>query len=207
MIHSSGVSVSYIETKKADKKRRILEAATKVFADKGFYNAKISQIAEEANVADGTIYLYFNSKDDLLIRIFEDAMNLVISTQSETLSTLNSASERLMMFAKNHATYVNENPDLAGLIQLEIRQSNKFMKDYDNKKFASFLNIIAETVVYGQERGEFSQDLNRHVIKQAIFGSLDEIATQWLFLPEEKRFDLEKALERFMTIFVKGLKS
>jgi TetR/AcrR family fatty acid metabolism transcriptional regulator len=197
--------LSYIENKKADKKKRILQAATKIFSDKGFYNAKISQIADLARVADGTIYLYFNSKDDLLIRIFEDAMNDVISIQTETTENEESAAERLRVFAKNHADYVISGKDLAGLIQLEIRQSNKFMKDYDNRKFADLLNLIADIIVYGQERGEFKSDINRHVAKQAIFGAIDEISTQWIFLQDIKKFDLKKALTSFIEVFIQGL--
>ena len=196
--------MSYIDSKKAEKRQRILDASAKVFADKGFYNAKISQIAKVAKVADGTIYLYFASKDDILIQIFEDGMSQVITYQHEKIAEKKTAAEKLYNFAENYAHFIELFPSLAILIQLEIRHSNKFMKDYDNRRFAEYLDIIGNVVVNGFESGEFKK-INRHVIKQAIYGALDELSSQWLFLHEDKRFNLKEAFRSYMEIIVAGL--
>jgi TetR/AcrR family fatty acid metabolism transcriptional regulator len=192
--------------KKLDKRQRIIKAATKVFADFGFFNAKISQIAQIAGVADGTIYLYFKSKDDLLITIFEEEMSKVIELQISRLKTSTTAIDKLITFAKNHAFIVTENFDLAAFIQVEIRQSSKFMKDYKNKQFANYLNMIAEIIESGVKSGDFVKDLNVNLAKHSFFGAIDEISTQWVLLNESKRFNLESSLIAFTQIFLRGIK-
>src|SRR5438270_3437028 len=107
------------------KRERILDAAIKVFAAEGFYNAKVSQIAHEAGVADGTIYLYFKSKDDLLINLFEDRMERVNANLREAIDTESSAIARLRRIVRLHLELVEQNRDMAEVISVELRQSSK----------------------------------------------------------------------------------
>ena len=116
------------------KRERILEAAIKVFAAEGFYNAKVSQIAQQAGVADGTIYLYFKSKDDLLINLFEDRMERVNANLREAIETESTAEARLRRIVKLHLELVEKNRDMAEVISVELRQSSKFIREYSNPK-------------------------------------------------------------------------
>lgn len=197
--------IDMIEGKKADKRRRIIQSATSIFANYGFYNAKISQIAHMADVADGTIYLYFKSKDDILICIFEEEMARVISMQEESLSKGTTATEKLKLFAKSHAKMVMNNVDLATFFQLEIRQSSKFMKHYENVQFANYLQLIAEIIELGKKTAEFLPDTNSNLVKHSYFGAIDEISTQWVLL-ESKRFDLSSTLEETTALFIRGIR-
>lgn len=194
-----------INEKKQDKRNRIIKAATKVFAENGFYNAKISQISHIAGVADGTIYLYFKSKDDILISIFEEEMQEVIDYQIQSITKGKNAKDKLLLFAKNHANMVINNFDLATFIQLEIRQSNKFMKNYENIQFANYLHLIADIINEGITQKEFSGDINVHLLKHAFFGGIDEISTQWVLLSPKKRFNLSQSLQEFCKIFIRGI--
>ncbi|MCB0277954.1 MAG: TetR/AcrR family transcriptional regulator [Calditrichaeota bacterium] len=196
-----------IKAKKADKKKRILKAATKVFAEYGFYNAKISQIAKLAKIADGTVYLYFKSKDDLLIHLFEEEMKSIVAFHKSEIDQQKSGQNKLLKFAENHAQLCEKNQDLAALFQFEIRQSNKFMKNYQHVEFANYISLIAEMIEFGQQSGEFNSKINVNMAKHSIFGAIDEISTHWILLPVAKRFDLKKSLLAFMQIFVNGLKS
>ena len=197
-----------IEEKKADKRKRIIQSATKIFADKGFYNAKISQIAYHADVADGTIYLYFKSKDDLLISIFEEEMTNIIEYHLEEIEKIKKAGDKLITFASNHGRLCVENEDLAALFQLEIRQSNKFMKDYVNLQFSNYLNVIANILKHGKEIKEFRADLNINMLKHAFFGAIDEISTQWILLGEsDKRFNLQDSLKSYAELIVRGIRN
>src|SRR5437764_11297854 len=124
------------------KRERILDAAVKVFAQEGFYNAKVSQIAHAAGVADGTIYLYFKSKDDLLISLFEDRMERVNSTLRAALAAGVNAVDRLKRVVRLHLEMIEQNRHMAEVITVELRQSSKFIKEYANPKFAEFLRLI-----------------------------------------------------------------
>src|ERR1700744_4842054 len=189
------------------KRERILEAAIKVFAAEGFYNAKVSQIAHEAGVADGTIYLYFKSKDDLLINLFEDRMERVNANLREAIDTESTAKARLKRIVKLHLELVEANRDMAEVISVELRQSSKFIREYSNPKFAEFLRTIAGAVVEGQRTGELRTGIDPYVFARALFGALDEIALAWLVKhPGSKAsIELPRAAEMLGDLFIDGL--
>jgi TetR/AcrR family fatty acid metabolism transcriptional regulator len=191
------------------KRERILDAAIKVFAAEGFYNAKVSQIAHEAGVADGTIYLYFKSKDDLLINLFEDRMERVNANLREAIETESTAVARLKRIVKLHLELVEQNRDMDEVISVELRQSSKFIREYSNPKFAEFLRTIAGAVVEGQRTGELRTGIDPYVFARALFGALDEIALAWLVKhPGSKAsIELPRAAEQLGDLFIDGLKA
>jgi TetR/AcrR family transcriptional regulator, fatty acid metabolism regulator protein len=190
-----------------DKRERILDAAVKVFAAEGFYNAKVSQIAQAAGVADGTIYLYFKSKDDLLIQLFEDRMERVNANLRAALASETTAAAQLKRVVKLHLALVGENRDMAEVISVELRQSSKFIREYANPKFAEFLRLIAGAVAEGQKKGELRNDVDPYILARALFGALDEIALAWLVKhPASKAtIELPRAAEQLGELFIDGL--
>ncbi len=167
-------------SREGGKHQRILQAAVKIFAEKGFYKAKISEIAREAGVADGTIYLYFKNKDDILIQLFEEEMDRMIESMRGELSRFEEPLEKLKAFVRRHLGVVEENPRLAEVIQVELRQSNKFVKNYTNRKFQEYLNLVEEIIREGQQRGVLRPDIEPSIAKRVIFGALDEMSTFWV---------------------------
>jgi len=121
--------------KDQSKHDKIIEAAIKVFAKKGFYNAKVSEIAREANVADGTIYLYFKNKDDILITLFEEKVDLILGRMEEALANVDDPLEKIRTFVEHHLRLTHDNKYLAEVIQIELRSSSKFMRRYVPVKF------------------------------------------------------------------------
>ncbi len=192
------------KTSQNDKRQRILAAAETVFAEHGFFHAKVSQIAQEAGVADGTIYLYFKSKDDLLISLFEVRMNQVCEAMHKTIAKDKANTDKLCSFVRTHLALVNDHPSLAEVLTVELRQSSKFMKEHSNPKFAEYLKILATIIADGQEAGEFDADLPAHVAARGIFGMVDELALAWL-LGEDQKFDIVRAADWVGTLILKGL--
>ncbi len=188
------------------KRERILDAAVRVFAQEGFYNAKVSQIAHAAGVADGTIYLYFKSKDDLLISLFEDRMEVVNQNLRDALKRGANAVERLRSVVRLHLDLIEKNRPMAEVICVELRQSSKFIKEYANPKFAEFLRLIAGAIAEGQEAGELRRDLDPPILSRALFGALDEIALAWL-VKGPQRIDLTRAGEQLGQLFIDGLRA
>jgi TetR/AcrR family fatty acid metabolism transcriptional regulator len=188
------------------KRERILDAAVKVFAAEGFYNAKVSQIAEAAGIADGTIYLYFKSKDELLISLFEDRMDRVLSTLRGALAEPHrSAGERLRRVIDVHLELVEQNPEMAEVITVELRQSRKFIREYHNPKFAEFLRLIAGAISDGQKRGELRGDVDPQLTARAQFGALDELARAWIVRTPRDGGELGRVAQLLGTLFVDGL--
>ncbi|PIP44231.1 MAG: TetR family transcriptional regulator, partial [Deltaproteobacteria bacterium CG23_combo_of_CG06-09_8_20_14_all_60_8] len=164
----------------ADKHRKIIQAAIHVFAKKGFFNARISDIAKAAKVADGTIYLYFNNKYDILISLFEEEIGNLIEQVTGALQTITDPRKKLEIFALHHLGLVEENRELAEVLQVEIRQSNIFQNGYRNQKFAEYLDIIFAIIQEGQEQGLFRTDVNLNLMKRIYFGALDESSRLWI---------------------------
>ena len=188
-----------------EKHHRIIEAATKVFAKNGFYQSKIAQIAKEAGVADGTIYIYFENKDDILISLFEEQMKVVLDNMTLQLTKIDDPAEKLEIFASTHLDLIENHKDMAEIIQVELRQSGKFMKEYKNERFLEYLDIIGDIISEGQKRGLFRKDVIPGVAKRAFFGALDEVSRFWV-LSSRKQYDIRTVAKQISGFFLNGIK-
>jgi TetR/AcrR family transcriptional regulator, fatty acid metabolism regulator protein len=163
-----------------DKRTLITEAAVEVFADKGFHQARVSDIAKKAGVADGTIYLYFKNKEDLLLSIFEEKMDELLAGLGEALAASDDPVERIRQFARFHFQQVRDHHSAAEVLQVELRLSNKFLKEYRPEKLWAYLGVFGQIVREGQARGIFRADVDPFIGMWAFFGALDELAMQWV---------------------------
>lgn len=189
---------------KRKKRFLIIESAVKVFARKGFYHATVSEIAREAGIADGTMYTYFQSKDDLLISLFENKMEDILERFNSQLDKVDDPLERLHEFVKIYFLLIEEDKNLAEVFQVELRQSSKFLKDYHNQKFLDYLNLIAGILKDGIEKGFFRSNINIEIMKIMIFGALDEVARQWILGADDK-YSLQEATEQITQNLIGGL--
>lgn len=190
---------------RADKRRQILDAAVEVFARTGFHKSRVSDVAKAARVADGTIYLYFKSKDEILLSIFEDAMSEMISGVEAELASIDDPFDKLRTFAAYHMRLVEERRSVAKVLQVELRLSHTFMREYKPSKLKQYMDIIGRIVAEGQERGMMRSDANPIIIRRALFGALDEIAMQWILTPGA-RYGLEESARQIADVFVAGLR-
>ena len=191
-------------SKNEDKHQRIINAALKVFAKKGFYNSRVSEIAKEAEVADGTIYLYFKNKDDILISVFETEMRKMINNMKRELSKCHDPLEKIKMFAFQHLNMITENQEWAEVAQVELRQSSKFMREYVKDHYTDYINIFAYIIREGQEKGIFKEGINTGIAKRAFFGALDEMGRYWV-LSRSRRYSVEESSKQISDIFIKGV--
>ena len=191
--------------KRNSKREDILQGALRAFAKNGFYNTRVSEIASEAGVADGTIYLYFKNKDDLLISLFEDRMEWIIDRlQSELDDADGDVLHRLRTFIHLHFRLAVERRDLAEFITVELRQSAKFVKEYENPRFADYLKMLHSLIDEGQQEGIIRADLNTRLISRALFGALDEVLLQ-LALSERPPEDVSDEARQIADMIIDGL--
>lgn len=186
------------------KHKKILKAAIKVFAEKGFYNARVSEIAKEADVADGTIYLYFKNKDDILISLFEEEFGQIVENMRQELEKEKNPLQKIRKFAQVHFSILQKQQQLAEVLGVEVRQSSKFMKEYVNKPFIEYLNLIRAIVVEGQEKGIIRKDLTPGIMKRAFFGALDEMSRYWV-LSTKKKHSINDAVWQISDVFIRGM--
>jgi TetR/AcrR family fatty acid metabolism transcriptional regulator len=185
-----------------DKRDRILDAAVKVFARKGYFGARVSEIAQSARVADGTIYLYFRNKEDILVSLFDEVMAEHIEKGRRELATVTGAEARLLVIARHHLRLLGGNRDLAVVFQVELRQSTKFMERFTAGWLQDYLAVISEVIEAGQEDGTFRPGLSRKLATKAFFGALDEMVTSWILSPKE--YDLVGQAAPVVDLFLRG---
>src|SRR5580704_10338192 len=145
-----------------DKRERILDAAVRVFAKKGFHATRVSEVAKAAGVADGTIYLYFKSKDELLVRLFEDRVERLLAFLQRELPSSVGAAGKLRRIIELQLGLMEGERDLAEVVTVIVRQSTKLMKEYAAPKFNAYLDAIAAVVQDGQATGELRSDVSPH---------------------------------------------
>jgi TetR/AcrR family transcriptional regulator, fatty acid metabolism regulator protein len=204
-IHS--VPVAATTRRRADpavpaKRDAILRAAIDVFAERGFFNAQVADVARAAGVAAGTVYLYFRSKDDLLASIFERTMREAFAEGRAALAGVSDPSERLRRFARLHLERLGRDRNLAIVFQVELRQSVKFMERLSSTLLRDYLGQLRGAIVDGQRAGVFRADLNATVAAKALFGAIDEMATNWIL--SRRRYPLEADADQVVELFLTG---
>ncbi len=193
------------ESQKQKRRAQIIEGAVKVFARKGFYHATVKDVAREAGVADGTIYLYFKNKDDLLISLFECKMEDILSHFRTRLAELSDPLDKLRVFIEVYFELIENDIELSDVFQVELRQSSKFLKDYHNEKFQEYLEIIEGIITAGKEIGFFRADLDANITKILVFGAIDEVARQWIL--SNGKYSLQQAGQSVAYTLIHGLLS
>jgi TetR/AcrR family transcriptional regulator, fatty acid metabolism regulator protein len=186
-----------------DKRHRILQAATRVFARKGYFGARVSEIAERAGVADGTIYLYFKSKEDILVALFDEVMAEHLERGRGELSSIRGAAARLQAIAEHHLQLFGDNPDLAVVFQVELRQSTKFLERFTASWLQDYFALISSVIEEGQREGSLRADLPRKVVTKAFFGALDEMVTSWIL--GRRDYDLSRLASPVVELFLRGV--
>ncbi len=188
---------------KPEKYDAILRAAISVFAKKGFFNAKVADVAREAGVADGTVYLYFKNKDHILVSIFESIMDEAIAQGREVVGKIDDPREKLRRIAELHLDRMGSDRDLAIVFQVELRSSMKFMEQFSATRVSEYLDLIRSVISEGQRRGLFRAAIDANVASKVFFGALDEMVTNWVL--SRKAYDLRSTAKTVMDVYFNGV--
>lgn len=186
-----------------DKRQLILEAATHVFAERGFFAAQVADIARRAGIAAGTVYLYFKNKDDLLTSLFDRTMQDAIRDGREALESVVDPADRLRRIARLHLERLGRDRDLAVVFQVELRQSTKFMARLSATRLRSYLGIIRDTIAEGQSQGVFRATVPPTLGAKMFFGALDEMATNWIL--SDRKYALVDDADGVVDVFLYGV--
>ena len=188
-----------------DKREAILRAAISVFAHNGYFNSKVADIAREAGVADGTVYLYFKSKEEILHSIFDRSVDEALADARKQIEFITDPRDKLRRIALLHLERLGADRDLAVVFQVELRGSTKFMEEFSAAGFAEYLALIRTTFEEGQQAGVFRSDLNANVVAKILFGALDEMATNWIL--SKRRYKLAPMADQVLDILLNGVKA
>jgi TetR/AcrR family fatty acid metabolism transcriptional regulator len=189
----------------ADKYQRILDAAVAVFAEKGFFVARISDIADRANVADGTVYLYFKNKEEILMTAINTAFDAFMRHARIELEKIPSPAARLRRLAFLHLDAFGSNRNLAVVFQMELRQSTRFIAEFSHHQMLEYLGLVRAAIREGQERGEFRRDMPEKFAANCFFGAIDEMVTSWIL--SEHDYPLTNVSDVVMDILLNGMQT
>jgi TetR/AcrR family transcriptional regulator, fatty acid metabolism regulator protein len=187
------------------KREAILRAAIDVFAERGYFNAQVADVARSAGVAAGTVYLYFRSKDDLLISIFERGMKEALAESRQLAATVLDPRERLRRLARMHLERIGRDRNAAVVFQVELRQSTKFMERFSATLLRDYLGMIRDAIADGQRGGLLRADINATVAAKVLFGALDEMATNWIL--SKRRYTPAADADAVVDLFLNGARS
>lgn len=185
------------------KAKQIVEAAIRVFARNGYYSSRVSDIAREAGIASGTIYLYFKTKDEILVTLFRDKMAEWVAAVRREIAGEPDAVAKVRRLVALHFSVLERNPDLAEVVQVELRQGQKFFRGASAHEVSAYLDLITSVLEEGVAAGRFRHDLPVKIAAKMLFGAMDQIATSWVL--GKRRYRLADSAETVASLFLRGV--
>jgi TetR/AcrR family transcriptional regulator, fatty acid metabolism regulator protein len=189
--------------KDPDKPQQIVEAAIRVFARNGYYNSRVSDIAREAGIASGTIYLYFKTKDEILVTLFRDRMAAFVAHLRREIAAEPDPVAKIRRLVGVHFAVLEQSPALAEVVQVELRQGHKFFRGASAHEVSAYFELIGSILEEGVAAGRFHADLPVKVATKMLFGAMDQMATSWVL--GKRGYRLVDAADAVATIFLKGV--
>jgi len=186
-----------------DKPQQIIGAAVRVFARKGYYNSRVSDIAREAGIAAGTIYLYFKTKDDILVTLFRDKMAEFVDSLRKAIAGERDAASKVRTLVRLHFSLLEEDPELAEVLQVELRQGQKFFRDASGQEIGAYFALIGSVLAEGVGEGRFRSSLSVKVATKMLFGAMDQMATSWVL--GKRGYRLADTADVVAEIFLQGV--
>jgi TetR/AcrR family fatty acid metabolism transcriptional regulator len=186
-----------------DKPQQIIEAAVRVFARNGFYNSRVSDIAREAGIASGTIYLYFKTKDEILVTLFREKMAAFVASLRAEIAREPHPEAKVRRLVRLHFEVLEASPDMAEVVQVELRQGQKFFRGASAHEVSAYFELIGSILHEGVAAGVFRRDLPVKVATKMLFGAMDQVTTSWVL--GKRGYRLADAAEPVANIFLKGV--
>lgn len=193
------------EHKKNEKKQRIQEAAIKIMARYGYHGTTVSQIAKAARVADGTLYLYFENKDDLLLKILDEIMDRFHQEGMEVLAKVASPLDGIKAIADLHLKNLGADEDLACIFQIELRHNARLMRIFSETKLRRYFSIVEGLIRDAQKQKQIRAEINPWITAKILFGALDEMATNWVL--RKKDYRLADMVGPTLDILLNGIRT
>jgi TetR/AcrR family fatty acid metabolism transcriptional regulator len=189
--------------KDPDKPQQIVDAAIRVFARNGYYNSRVSDIAREAGIASGTIYLYFRTKEEILVTLFREKMAAFVAHLRREIAGEADPVAKIRRLVQLHFTVLEQSPALAEVVQVELRQGQKFFRGASAHEVSAYFELIGSVLEEGVAAGRFHGDLPVKVATKVLFGAMDQMATSWVL--GKRGYRLVETADAVATIFLKGV--
>ena len=190
--------------KDGEKRKRILDSAIKVFARTGYSDARMQDVAKEADVSHGTVYVYFKNKDALFVSIFQEILGELIKYLCSEIQKEKNAEDKLRRMISMQLDIIEENPDLTKLILIEFPRSGNFLSDSNTDVLSKYIDLISDVIKQGIDGGIFSIGIRTDIIATMIYAGIQGIATRWIL--DGMNYSLKVMHKEITDILLNGLK-
>ncbi len=191
--------------RESEKKRRILNSAIKIFGEKGFQNATISEIAKNAGIGDATIYEYFKSKEDILLEIPVEITKELIPQLNDHMMGIKGALNKLRKFIWWWLNYVEKNPGYGAIVLLELKTNKNYVSTMAYQAARNFYQIVLDIIKEGQEEGSIKKDINIYLARSICVGALEHIIIRWLL--KERKYSLTQYADELADLLIDSFKT
>jgi TetR/AcrR family transcriptional regulator, fatty acid metabolism regulator protein len=188
-----------------DKFSTIINAAMKVFGEKGYYNATISEIARKAGVSEATIYEYFGSKEDLLFAIPKEITYQAVDFLRSMTPYVKGAGNKIRAIVYGYFNLYRDNPDYSSLVLLDLKHNRNFMETDGYKAVKQATDFILEAIREGMETGEFRPDIDPYLVRSMILGTIEHIFFNWHLKGRKK--ELASFVDPLVDSIIQGIGS
>jgi len=185
------------------KRHQIIDAAIRVFARNGYYNSRVSDIAREAGIASGTVYLYFKTKDEILVTLFREKMAEWVAYARREIAAEPDVVGKIRRLVALHFSVLERHPELAEVVQVELRQGHKFFRGASAQEVSAYFELIGAVLQEGIAAGRFRQDLPVKIATKVLFGAMDQVATSWVL--GKRSYRLSDAAGPVVSMFLTGV--
>jgi len=191
------------DPRKRAKYLAIIEAALEAFSEYGYHDCPVSKIARKANIADGTIYLYFANKEEVLISVFQEKINRLITDIEKSTEDCTNSWEKIEVLVRYHMSSLGNNRVLANFLQIQLRQSSNNIRRGIAIPLKKFYFLIENFVIEGQKEGVIDSLINAKIARKLIFGTIDEVVSCWVL--SRRQYDVKDLIDDVLYIFRRAL--
>ncbi len=189
---------------KTTRKNKIIESALKIFAEKGFQDATISEISKAAGVSDATVYEYFNSKEELLFTIPEEITEEPIRDMAKILPFLRGIECKLRAIVQGYMTLYENNPHYCALVMLQLKTNRNFLKTKSYEKIRSVARVLLNCIQEGIDNGTFKKDTDPYLVRSMILGTMEHLCIRWHLLGAPS--NLVKYVDPLVDLILDGIR-
>ncbi len=166
--------------RRAERENQILRAAVRAFSQHGYHDCTVARVAREAGVADGTLYLYFRSKEDLLVSAFRHVLEGILDRLDREMSAAADPVERLRRLVELHLQVMEDDPELASFLQFQLRQPDPAIRRAISDPLRAYARRIERAVDDGKASGVLRPEVPTRAVRRVLFGAIDETVSAWL---------------------------
>jgi TetR/AcrR family fatty acid metabolism transcriptional regulator len=195
---------NHVVARESEKRKRIITSAVKIFGEKGFQNATIAEIARDAGIGDATIYEYFKSKEDMLLKIPVEITKELIPQINEHMMGIKGAFNKLRKYIWWYINFLEKNPGYGSIVLLELKTSKAYISTEAYQSARNFYQILLDIIKEGQEEGLIKKEINIYLARSICVGAIEHIIIRWLL--KDKKYSPTQYADELADLLIDSFK-